>query len=87
MCSSMVRNYECPKLNNFLVTIFLSEWGYCVYIQIPLRLSPAPTFRALRKYERSDVTFSKKLDQKATNFRKLVRGIISKIKTTTEKHC
>ena len=41
-----------------LITIFLSEWGYCVYIEIPLRLSPAPTFRALKKYERSDVTFS-----------------------------
>ena len=31
------------------VTIFLSEWGYCVYIEIPLRLSPAPKFRALKK--------------------------------------
>ena len=31
--------------------------GYCVYIEIPLRFSTAPTFRALKKYERSDVTF------------------------------
>ena len=39
--------------------IFLSEWGYSVYIEISLRLiSPAPTFRALKKYERTDVTFS-----------------------------
>ena len=38
--------------------IFLSEWGYRVYIEIPLRLSPTQTFRALKKYERSDVTFS-----------------------------
>ena len=29
-------------------TTFLSEWGYCVYIEIPLRLSPVPTFRALK---------------------------------------
>ena len=43
---------------NYLVTIFLSEWGYCVYIETPLRLSPDPTFRALKKIERSDVTFS-----------------------------
>ena len=40
------------------VTIFLSIWGYCVYIEIPLRLRPAPTFRTLKKYERTDVTFS-----------------------------
>ena len=26
----------------------LSEWGYCIYIEIPLRLSPTPTFRALK---------------------------------------
>lgn len=32
----------------FLVTIFLSEWGYCVYIEIPLRISPAQTLRALK---------------------------------------
>ena len=37
---------------------FLSEWGYCVYIDILLRLGPTPTFRALKKCERSDVTFS-----------------------------
>ena len=24
--------------------------GYCVYIEIPLRLSPAPTFKALKRY-------------------------------------
>ena len=51
-------NYQCSKLNTYLVILFLSEWGYSVYIEIPLRLSPAPTFRALNKYERSDVTFS-----------------------------
>ena len=49
-------NYQCSKLNTYLDTIFPSEWGYCVYIEIPLRLSPAPTFGAL-KNERSDVTF------------------------------
>ena len=33
--------------------------GYCVYIEIPLRLSPAQTFRALfKKIKRRDVTFS-----------------------------
>ena len=32
--------------------------GYCVYIEISLKLSPAQTFRALKKYEHSDVTFS-----------------------------
>ena len=48
----------CSKLNTHLVILFLSEWGYSVYIEIPLRLSPAPTFRALKEYERSDVTFS-----------------------------
>ena len=42
-------NYQCSKLNTYLVTtIFLSEWGYCVYIEIPLRVSPAPSFRALK---------------------------------------
>ena len=56
---SLIRiNYQCSKLNTYLVTIFLSDWGYCVYIEIQLRLSPAPTFRALKKYERSDITFS-----------------------------
>ena len=56
--NSYMKKYQCSKLNTYLVTIFLSEWGYCVYIEIPLRLSPAPTFRALKKYECSDVTFS-----------------------------
>ena len=42
----------------YLLTIFLSEWGHCVYIEIPLRVSPATTFRAFIKYERTDVTFS-----------------------------
>ena len=44
------KNYECSKLNTYLVTIFLSEWGYMyyVYIEIPSRLSPSPTFRALK---------------------------------------
>ena len=32
--------------------------GYCVNIEIPLRLSPALTLKTLKKYERSDVTFS-----------------------------
>ena len=50
--------YQCSKLNTYLVILFLSEWGYSVDIEIPLRLSPAPTFRVLKKYERSDVTFS-----------------------------
>ena len=35
------KNYQCSKCNP-------SELGYCVYIEIPLRLSPAPTFRALK---------------------------------------
>ena len=56
---SLIRiNYQCSKLNTYLVTIFLSEWGYSVYIEIQLRLSLAPTFSALKIYERSDVTFS-----------------------------
>ena len=38
--------------------IFHSDWGYYVYIEIPMRLNPAPTLRALKKYERSDVTVS-----------------------------
>ena len=42
------KKYQCSKLNTYLVTTFLSEWGYCDYIEIPLRLSPAPTFRALK---------------------------------------
>ena len=42
-------NYQCSKLNTYLVIVFLSEWVYSVYIEIPLRLSPAPTFRALKK--------------------------------------
>ena len=58
-CLTLVRGkYECSKWNGFLVTIFHSEWGYCVNIKIPLRLGPAPTFRTFKKYERSDVTFS-----------------------------
>ena len=38
---------------------------FCVSIEIPLRLNPAPTFRALKIYERSDVTIVYKewLDQ------------------------
>ena len=46
--NSYMKKYQCSKLNTYLVTIFLSEWGYCVYTEIPLRLSPAPTFRALK---------------------------------------
>ena len=51
------KRYQYLKLNTYLIRHFLSEWGYCVNIEIPLRLSPAPTFRTLKKYERSDVTF------------------------------
>ena len=51
-------NYQCSKLNTYLVIPFLSEWGYSVYIEIPLRLSPAKHSEPLKKYERSDVTFS-----------------------------
>ena len=53
-----MKKYQCLNLNTYLVTIFLSEWEYCVNIEIPLRLSRAPTFKALKKYEPSDVTFS-----------------------------
>ena len=35
------------KIEYLSITIFLSEWGYCVNIEIPLRLSPALIFRAL----------------------------------------
>ena len=58
LCSSFIKllyekNYQCSKLNTCLVTTFLSEWGYCVYIEIPLILhvSPTQTFRTLTKYE------------------------------------
>ena len=44
-------------MNTNLVTILLSEWGYSVYIKILLGLSPAPTIRAFKKYDSSDVTF------------------------------
>ena len=46
--NSYMKKYQCSKLNFYLVTTFLS-WGggYWVYIEIPMRLSPAPTFRAL----------------------------------------
>ena len=46
---SYTNKYECSKLNTYLVKLFLSEWGYCVYIEIPLKLSSPPplTFRAL----------------------------------------
>ena len=37
------------KIEYYLDTIFPSEWGYCVYIEIPLRLSPAPTFGDFKK--------------------------------------
>ena len=47
--NSYTYNYQCSILNTYLVTtIFLSEWEYCVYIEIPLRSSPAPTLRALK---------------------------------------
>ena len=36
------------KLNTYPATIFPLEWGYCLYIEIPFRLSPDPTFRALK---------------------------------------
>ena len=45
---SFERNYQCSKLITYLITTFLSEWEYCVYIEIPLRLSPVPTIRALK---------------------------------------
>ena len=58
VCSFIRGNYDSSKLSANVVKIFLSELGYCVNIEIPLRLCSAPTFRALKKYERSDVTFS-----------------------------
>ena len=44
--NSYKRKYQCSKLNTYLVTTFLSKWGYFVYIEIPLRLSPAPKFQS-----------------------------------------
>ena len=41
------KNYQCSQLNTYIIIIFLSEWGCCVNIEIPFRLSPSPTFRAL----------------------------------------
>ena len=32
--SYMKKKYQCLKLNTYLVTLILSEWGYCVYIEI-----------------------------------------------------
>ena len=62
MCSSIVFNSLMKKIPMFKIEYIssytLSEWGYWVNIEIPLRLSPASTFRAFKKYERSDVTFS-----------------------------
>ena len=46
--SYMKNKYQCSKLNTYIVTTFLSEWWYCVNIEIPLRLRSAPTFRALK---------------------------------------
>ena len=40
---------KTTNVQKYLVTIFFSEWGYCVYIEISLRLSPSLTFRALKK--------------------------------------
>ena len=61
-CVPQYLNSNAKKLGMFKIEylsseIFLSEWGYCVYIEIPLRLNPAPTFRALKKCERKNVTF------------------------------
>ena len=36
------------SLNSYQVTIFLSEWEYCVDIEIPGRLSPAPNSKPLK---------------------------------------
>ena len=51
-CSSMFKllsvKCQCLKLNTYLVTIVFSEQGSCVYIEIPQRISPAPTFKALK---------------------------------------
>ena len=41
-------NYQCSNLNTYLVTIFLSEWGYSVYIEILLRFSSIPSFRDIK---------------------------------------
>ena len=30
----MKKKYQCLKLNTYLVTLILSEWGYCVSIEI-----------------------------------------------------
>ena len=44
-----MKKYLYSKFNTYLVTVFLVEWGYCVnYMKKPLRLSPDPTFRALK---------------------------------------
>ena len=45
---SDMKKYQFSKLNTYLITIFLSEWRHCVYIEIPLRLCPAPTFKDLK---------------------------------------
>ena len=48
-CVLQCFNFYMKNTNTYLDTVFPSEWGYCVYIEIPLRLSPSPTFGALKK--------------------------------------
>ena len=28
------KNYQCSKCNTYLITIFISKWGYCVDVEI-----------------------------------------------------
>ena len=50
--------FKVEYLSSYMCILFLSEWGYSVYIEIPLRLSLPQHSEPLKKYERSDVTFS-----------------------------
>ena len=60
-CNSYIKKIPMFKIEYLSSYIFFFQSGgycVCIEIEIPLRLSPAPTFRALKKYEHSDVTFS-----------------------------
>ena len=56
-------NYPMKKMPMFKIGYLssnnlLSEWGFCVYIDILLRLGPTPKFRALKKMNAVMLRFS-----------------------------
>ena len=55
--NSYIKKIPMFKIEYLISYNLFSEWVCCVYIEIPLRLSPAPIIRALKIWEQWCYTF------------------------------